>query len=62
MVDAQRRLLGRLFYFAVVAITAMGIRLSALGADSQGGTSAATTTVSDTVFLADRDYGFGDFD
>lgn len=55
MLDARHRLLRRLFYFATVAIALMGVGLSAFGApaDSQSGTSAATTTVSDTVDLAD---------
>ena len=51
MRDGRRRLIGRLFYWALVGITAIGFRLSAFAADSQGG--AATTTVADTVFLAD---------
>ena len=55
MVHARRRLLGRFFYFGIVGIMAFGLRLSAFGrpVDSQSGTGAATTTVSDTVYLAD---------
>ncbi|HEV2397774.1 MAG TPA: hypothetical protein VGS27_12585 [Candidatus Sulfotelmatobacter sp.] len=48
---AGRRPMGRLFYWALILITAFGLALSAFGAAPQSG--AATTTVSDTVYQAD---------
>jgi len=51
MRDAGRRPMGRLFYWALILIAASGFRLSASGAAPQGGTP--TTTVSDTVYMAD---------
>ncbi len=61
MRDSRRRLFGRLFYCVLVAGVAMGLEVAAFAgpADSQSGTAAATTTVADTVYLADGsdDYG-----
>jgi trimeric autotransporter adhesin len=52
MFYAGRRPMGRLFYWAVMAVmTASGLGLPASGAVPASG--AATTTVSDTVYLAD---------
>jgi trimeric autotransporter adhesin len=52
MRDAGRRPMGRLFYWALAAtMTAFGFGLRAFGAAPQ--TGASTTTVSDTVFMAD---------
>ena len=52
MLDAGRRPMGRLFYWAlVVAIAASGCWIRALGAAPQSG--PATTTVADTVYMAD---------
>lgn len=54
MFDAGRRPMGRLFYWVLAAvIAASGFRVSAFGAEPvpQGG--PATTTVADTVYLAD---------
>ncbi len=53
MCDAGRRPMGRLFYWAlaVVMIVASGFRIAAFGASPQSG--PVTTTVSDTVYLAD---------
>jgi hypothetical protein len=52
MRDAGRRPMGRLFYWALAAtMTAFGFGLRAFGATPQGG--AGTTTVSDTVYMAD---------
>jgi len=48
---AGRRPMGRLFYWALILIAASGFRLPAFGAAPQ--TGATTTTVSDTVYLAD---------
>jgi hypothetical protein len=52
MLDAGRRPMGRLLYWALILVTGFG--LSAFGAPvpPQGG--VATTTVSDTVYLADE--------
>jgi hypothetical protein len=53
MRDAGRRPMGRLFYWALAAtMTAFGFGLPAFGAAPQ--TGANTTTVSDTVFMADK--------
>ena len=49
MRDAGRRPMGRLFYWAL--LTAFAFGLSAFGAGPQSG--PATTTISDTVYLAD---------
>jgi hypothetical protein len=52
MRDAGSRPMGRLFYWALaVGIAAFGIRVSVSGAAAQN--SAGTTTVADTVYLAD---------
>src|SRR5579872_2468554 len=52
MRDAGRRPMGRLFYWtAIFVIAAAGFRLSAYGVAPQSGTT--TTTVSDSVFMAD---------
>lgn len=51
MRDAGRRPMGRLFYWALVFIAAVGFRPSASGAAPQG--APGTTTVTDTVFMAD---------
>ena len=52
MRDAGRRPMGRLFYWALIGLTAaFGFGLPALGAAPQNG--APTTTVADTVYLAD---------
>jgi hypothetical protein len=53
MFDAGRRPIGRLFYWllAVVMITGSGLRAHGAGPDPQSG--PATTTVADTVYLAD---------
>ena len=52
MFDAGRRPMGRLFYWALIlVVAAVGFRVTASGASPQG--SVATTTVSDTVFMAD---------
>ena len=51
MRDAGRRPKGRLFYWALVLIAASGLRVLAFGMPPQGG--AGTTTVADTVFMAD---------
>ncbi len=55
MVYSRRRLLGRLFYLGIIGVSVFGFWLSrfAAAADSQSGTGTATTTVSDTVYLAD---------
>ena len=47
-----RRPLGRLLYWAVVGLTTFGVGLAASGA-AAAQTGASTTTVSDTVYLAD---------
>ena len=52
MRDVGRRPMGRLFYWALIGvIAAFGFRLSALGAVPQN--EVPTTTVADTVYLAD---------
>ena len=52
MRDAGRRPMGRLFYWAAIfMIAAVGFQLSAYGVAPQSG--IPTTTVSDTVYLAD---------
>lgn len=52
MRDAGRRPLGRLFYWGLIVVTAaFGFRLSVLGAVPQN--NVPTTTVADTVYLAD---------
>ena len=52
MRDAGRRPMGRLFYWALVMVEAVGFGLAALGAPVPQ-TGPATTTVTDTVYLAD---------
>ena len=52
MFDAGRRPLGRLYYWAMIGLVAAGMRLPAAAVPApQSG--PATTTVADTVFLAD---------
>jgi hypothetical protein len=54
MFDAGRRPMGRLFYWVLtVVILASGFRLSAFGAEPGPQSGPATTTVADTVYLAD---------
>lgn len=52
MLDAGRRPMGRLFYWALIlVIVAYGFRAGAFGAAPQSG--ANTTSVADTVYMAD---------
>ena len=52
MRDADRRPMGRLFYWALVfTMTIAGFRISVYGSAPQD--SATTTTVADTVYMAD---------
>ena len=51
MFDAGRRPMGRLFYWALAIVVASGLWVPVSGAASQNG--PATTTISDTVYLAD---------
>jgi hypothetical protein len=54
MFDAGRRPMGRLFYWVLaVGIAASGLRASAFGAGLVPQSGPATTTVADTVYLAD---------
>ncbi len=54
MFDAGRRPMGRLFYWVlIVVVLASGFRLSAFGAEPSPQSGPATTTVADTVYLAD---------
>ena len=54
MRDAGRRPMGRLFYWALtVLVVAWGFRLPAWGARRSPQTGPATTTVADTVYMAD---------
>src|SRR5580698_4863697 len=54
MFDAGRRPMGRLFYWGLtVVILNSGFRLSAFGAEPGPQSGPATTTVADTVYLAD---------
>jgi len=54
MFDAGRRPMGRLFYWVLtVVIAASGFRLSAFGAEPGPQSGPTTTTVADTVYLAD---------
>jgi hypothetical protein len=53
MRDAGRRPMGRLLYWAVSLVTAFGFGLSALGAPVPPQSGPTTTTVADTVYLAD---------
>lgn len=50
MLDSGRRPMGRLFYWVVAIVAASGLWISAAGSP-QGG--VGTTTVADTVYLAD---------
>ncbi|MGB8064791.1 MAG: hypothetical protein WCF26_23095 [Candidatus Sulfotelmatobacter sp.] len=50
MLDSGRRPMGRLFYWAVAIVAASGLWISAAGAP-QGG--VGTTTIADTVYMAD---------
>ena len=54
MRDAGRRPMGRLLCWTVVAITALGFGLWASGVPAAAQSGAATTTVADTVYLADQ--------
>jgi len=53
MLDWRRRPVGRLFYWTLALISAAGFRLSASGAAVPPEGGAPTTTVTDTVYLAD---------
>lgn len=53
MRDARRRPMGWLFYWALVLSAAIGFRLSAFGMPVPPQSGAETTTVADTVYLAD---------
>jgi hypothetical protein len=54
MVDAGRRPMGRLFYWVLtVVVAASGFRASAFGVGPVPQSGPATTTVADTVYLAD---------
>src|SRR5215469_8500028 len=53
MRDARRRPMGWLFYWALVLSAAITFRLSAFGLPLPPQSGAVTTTVSDTVYLAD---------
>ena len=53
MLDAGRRPMGRIFYWVLVMIAAFGFRVPASG---QG---PATTTVADTVYMADGTFAQG---
>ena len=50
MLDSGRRPMGRLFYWAVAIVAASGLGISAAGSPQSG---VATTTVADTVYMAD---------
>ena len=52
MFDASRRPIGRFFYWLLAVITVFGFWLSAFGAPGPDN-GPATTTVADTVYLAD---------
>jgi len=55
MFDAGRRPTGRHFYWLLmVVMVAWGFRLSAFGAEPVPQTGPPTTTVADTVYLADE--------
>jgi hypothetical protein len=53
MRDAGRRPIGRLSYWGLLAIVVLGLELPGLGAAGAPSSGAATTTVADTVYLAD---------
>src|SRR5580658_2442734 len=54
MFDAGRRPMGRLFYWVLaVVVAASGFLVSAFGAEPVPQSGPASTTVSDTVYLAD---------
>jgi len=53
MRDAGRRPMGRLFYWALIFVTGLGFGHSAFGVPVPPQSGANTTTVSDTVYLAD---------
>ena len=53
MFDAGRRPIGRLFYWMAVVVMIAGFGLTADGAGPVPQTGPATTTVADTVYLAD---------
>src|SRR5258708_3243137 len=53
MFDAGRRPIGRLFYWMVAVVMMTGSGLTARGAGPVPQTGPATTTVADTVYLAD---------
>lgn len=53
MRDARRRPMGWLFYWTLVLSAAIGFGLPAFGAGAPPQSGAGTTTVSDTVYLAD---------
>ncbi|PYX45165.1 MAG: hypothetical protein DMG79_19825, partial [Acidobacteria bacterium] len=57
MFDADRRPMGRLFYWLVAVLTITGSASRASGAPVPQG--PATTTVADTVYLADGSYAQG---
>ena len=60
MLDGRRRPLGWLFYWAAMVIAVLGIGSQSLGAPVPPQSGAATTTVSDTVYLADGTAASGD--
>src|SRR5579864_101375 len=54
MLDLGRRPKGRLFYWVLgIVMAASGFRLPAFGSDAAGSSGTTTTTVADTVYLAD---------
>ena len=53
MLELGRRPLGRLLYLAAVGITAFGFGVAAFGGRIAPQSGASTTTVADTVYLAD---------
>src|ERR1700757_557614 len=50
MLESGRRPMGRLFYWALAIVAASGLWISAAGAPQSG---AGTTTIADTVYMAD---------
>ncbi|HXJ90785.1 MAG TPA: hypothetical protein VMS18_28505 [Candidatus Binatia bacterium] len=53
MRDSRCRPVGRLFYWAAIGIAALGLRAPAFGLPVPPQSGAGTTTVADTVYLAD---------
>jgi len=54
MREASRRPVGRLCCWVLAIVTASGFQLPASGTPAWAQSSPATTTVSDTVYLADE--------